>query len=133
MQAYLLFGDEEYLAAFCEAYAAVMRHLRPPAQPPPGIPKPYRFLREIGAPGEPHGRWVSSLSAFWPGLQALVGARPPQQPCLKVQRCAEMPEKFAGAVRVSCSNIGRVCDCACSMSYRQAGWEHQSCFLARHQ
>lgn len=110
-QAYLLFGDEAYLAAFCEAYAAVMRHLRPPAQPPAGFPKAHRFLREVGAPGEPHGRWVSSLSAFWPGLQALVGARPPQQTCLKVQRCAEMPEMCTGAVRVFCANIAGVLVC----------------------
>ena len=100
-QAYLLFGDEAYLAAFCEAYAAVMRHLRPSEQAPPGFPKPYRFLREVGAPGEPHGRWVSSLSAFWPGLQALVGARPARQPCLKLHS-TEMPEMCADALHVFC-------------------------------
>ncbi|KAK9826109.1 hypothetical protein WJX81_004279 [Elliptochloris bilobata] len=73
LKAYLLFGDQAYLGAFCEAYAAVMRHLRPPAHRKPGGPKLYGFLREVSAPGEPHGRWVSSLSAFWPGLQALAG------------------------------------------------------------
>ena len=81
-QAYLLLGDQACLAAFCEAYAAAMRHLRPADQRLPGFPTPHRFLRAVGAPGEPHARWVSSLSAFWPGLQALVGARPPQQTCL---------------------------------------------------
>lgn len=70
-QAYLLFGDEAYLGMFSGLYAAAMRHLRP------GEPG----WAARGWLGEVHLHsglvmrpWISSLSAFWPGLQATIGA-----------------------------------------------------------
>ncbi len=71
-KAYLQFGEEEYLTMFAEMYAAAMRHLRPgdPGWAARG------WLAEVdmhtGAVTRP---WISSLSAFWPGLQALIGVR----------------------------------------------------------
>lgn len=56
---------------FAEMYTAAMRHLRPndPGWAARG------WLAEVemhtGAVTRP---WISSLSAFWPGLQALIGA-----------------------------------------------------------
>ncbi|CAL8470523.1 g10065 [Coccomyxa elongata] len=70
LKAYLQFGEEEYLTMFAEMYAAAMRHLRPedPGWAARG------WLAEVdmhtGAVTRP---WISSLSAFWPGLQALIG------------------------------------------------------------
>lgn len=69
-QAYLQFGDEEYLGMFVELYAAAMRHLRPAE---PGWAT-RGWLGEVhlhsGVVTRP---WISSLAAFWPGLQALIG------------------------------------------------------------
>lgn len=70
MQAYLLFGDEEYLDMFSALYVAAMRHLRP--KEPGWAAK--AWLGEVhlhnGIVTRP---WISSLSAFWPGLQATIG------------------------------------------------------------
>lgn len=72
-QAYLLFGDEEYLSMFSGLYVAAMRHLRPsePGWAAKG------WLGEVhlhnGIVTRP---WISSLSAFWPGLQATIGELP---------------------------------------------------------
>ena len=71
-QAYLLLGDEAYLRMFAALYGAAMRHLRPGS---PGWPAERGWLGEVhmhsGAVTRP---WISALSAFWPGLQALIGA-----------------------------------------------------------
>ncbi|KAK9786898.1 hypothetical protein WJX73_010844 [Symbiochloris irregularis] len=65
-KAFLLFGNSSYLQMFVEAYVAAMRHLRP-------IGSPWLGEADMRA-GLPSPRaWVSSLSAFWPGMQALVG------------------------------------------------------------
>ncbi len=83
VQAYLLFGDESFLAMFAEAYAAAMGAMR--------------LVGEYGKKGwlvDIHmdtGRlsriWISSLAAFWPGMQALIGVR-----CKHAEGSAEMPE-----------------------------------------
>ena len=70
LKSYLLFGDEEYLEMFAGLYAAAMRYLRP--KEPGWAAK--GWLGEVhlhsGAVMRP---WISSLSAFWPGLQATIG------------------------------------------------------------
>ena len=72
-QAYLLLGDEAHLDMFAQLYCAAMRHLRPANSP--GWPAERGWLGEVhmhsGAVTRP---WISSLAAFWPGLQALIGA-----------------------------------------------------------
>ena len=61
---------------FSSLYVAAMRHLRPsePGWAAKG------WLGEVhlhnGIVTRP---WISSLSAFWPGLQATIGEPPPQQ------------------------------------------------------
>ena len=73
LKSYLLFGDEEYLEMFAGLYVAAMRHLRP--KEPGWAAK--GWLGEVhlhsGAVMRP---WISSLSAFWPGLQATIGGSP---------------------------------------------------------
>lgn len=71
-QAWLVFGDEECLAMFADVYASAMARLRPADA----------GWAARGWLGEVHLHsgvvtrpWISSLSAFWPGLQALIGAR----------------------------------------------------------
>jgi hypothetical protein len=85
-QAYLLLGDEAYLRMFAQLYGAAMRHLRPTGSP--GWPAGHGWLGEVhmhsGAVMRP---WISSLSAFWPGLQALVGAHHPPPSCTPACGC----------------------------------------------
>lgn len=65
LKAYVLFGDDEYLDIFNEAYAAVMRYIRDPN----GI-----IYSQINMyTGEKVATWIDSLSAFFPGLQVLYG------------------------------------------------------------
>lgn len=80
LQAYLLFGDEDYLGMFTASYLAAMHHLALHLIPeaPTGTPDPPPWLTdahmETGKLIQP---WISSLSAFWPGLQALSGIHNP--------------------------------------------------------
>ena len=62
LQAYLLLGDEEYLHMFSHSYAAAMHWLASPLPP---------WLGDVDLRTGEHNTqlWVSSLSAFWPGLQ----------------------------------------------------------------
>ena len=73
LKSYLLFGNEEYLEMFAGLYVAAMRYLRP--KEPGWAAK--GWLGEVhlhsGAVMRP---WISSLSAFWPGLQATIGGSP---------------------------------------------------------
>ena len=66
-QAYLVFGEEAYLGMFVRAYRGAMQGLRAPGS---------SWLGEADMDiGEPVLRpWVSSLSAFWPGLQVCLPA-----------------------------------------------------------
>lgn len=64
-----MFGDESYLDMFGEAYSAAMGHMQLA-----GSFQRYGWLVDVhmdtGTLARP---WISSLSAFWPGLQALAG------------------------------------------------------------
>lgn len=75
VQAYLLFGDEEYLSMFTEAYVAAMKHLRRPELPWLG-----EADMHVGEPAP--APWISSLSAFWPGMQVLACMRNAQHSML---------------------------------------------------
>ncbi|KAJ4846236.1 Alpha-mannosidase I mns4 [Turnera subulata] len=63
LKAYLLFGDEEYLFIFQEAYAAAMQYLY-------NDPWYVEVNMDSGAIVWP---LFNSLQAFWPGLQVLAG------------------------------------------------------------
>ncbi|XP_039849285.1 alpha-mannosidase I MNS4-like isoform X3 [Panicum virgatum] len=63
LKAYLLFGDEEYLYIFQEAYKAAMHHLH-------HDPWYVEVNMNSGATVWP---LFNSLQAFWPGLQVLAG------------------------------------------------------------
>lgn len=76
MQAYLLFGDEEYLVMFAKLYTSAMYGLTLMLTPgsPADSPKPPPWLADVDMQtGLLTHSWISSLSAFWPGLQALAG------------------------------------------------------------
>lgn len=77
MQAYLLFGDEDYLAMFAKLYTSAMHGLtlRLAADAPGGSAAPPPWLAHADMQtGKLSHPWISSLSAFWPGLQALAGS-----------------------------------------------------------
>ncbi len=76
MQAYLVFGDVEYLDMFTKVYVSAMHGLRLKllASAPPDSPPPPPWLADADMDsGKLAQPWISSLSAFWPGLQALAG------------------------------------------------------------
>ena len=65
MQAYLLFGSEDYLNMFTTVFVAAMRGLRRPDMAWLGDADMHM--------GKAHDHpWISSLSAFWPGMQVCV-------------------------------------------------------------
>jgi Glycosyl hydrolase family 47 len=66
LKTYLAFGDESYLHMFAEQYAAAAAamHLAPEER---GLGWMYDVHMHSGGAVN---RWLSSLSAFWPGLQA---------------------------------------------------------------
>ncbi len=70
-QAYLLFGDTQLLDAFADVYSAAMHFM----QPPPSYASAGWLVDVHMDSGKLARSWVSSLSAFWPGLQALAGVR----------------------------------------------------------
>ncbi|DBB03198.1 TPA: hypothetical protein ACH3X1_000010 [Trebouxia sp. C0004] len=76
LKAYLVFGEVEYLDMFSKVYTSAMHGLRLKllASAPPDSPSPPPWLADAemdtGKLAQP---WISSLSAFWPGLQALAG------------------------------------------------------------
>ncbi|KAL6755710.1 glycoside hydrolase [Haematococcus lacustris] len=69
LKAYLMNGDVEQLHAFTDLYTSTMRH-----QQVPGTLQGFSFLADVhmdsGRLAKPY---VSSLGAFWPGMQALIG------------------------------------------------------------
>ena len=79
MQAYLLFGDEVYLSMFSKLYASAMHGLTlrlvPGAPADSPLPPPWLADADMQT-GKLAQPWISSLSAFWPGLQALAGGLP---------------------------------------------------------
>jgi len=71
LQAYLMFGDEQYLDMFMDLYMSVMKYLQVhDVVGPAGA----SFLVDVHMD---NGRlvrpWVSSLGAFWPAMQVLAG------------------------------------------------------------
>ncbi|KXZ51047.1 hypothetical protein GPECTOR_14g34 [Gonium pectorale] len=69
LKAYLLFGKAEYLDMFAELYTSTMRWMQVP-----GTLKGYSFIVDVDmATGRLSRPFVSSLGAFWPGMQALAG------------------------------------------------------------
>mmetsp|Transcript_9708 Transcript_9708/g.35555 ORF Transcript_9708/g.35555 Transcript_9708/m.35555 type:complete len:967 (-) Transcript_9708:92-2992(-) len=70
LKAYLLFGEEDHLVMFAELYASVMGHMTPEGG--------RGFIVDVNMDsGKPVRGFVSSLSAFWPGMQVLVSALAP--------------------------------------------------------
>ncbi|DBA72271.1 TPA: hypothetical protein ACH3X2_010653 [Trebouxia sp. C0005] len=76
LKAYLVFGEVEYLDMFTKVYISAMHGLRLKllASAPPDSPPPPPWLADADMDtGKLAQPWISSLSAFWPGLQALAG------------------------------------------------------------
>ncbi|KAL3161638.1 hypothetical protein ABBQ32_010493 [Trebouxia sp. C0010 RCD-2024] len=76
LKAYLLFGDEDYLIMFAKLYTSAMHGLtlRLAAGAPAGTATPPPWLAHADMQtGKLAHPWISSLSAFWPALQALAG------------------------------------------------------------
>lgn len=75
-QAYLMFGEAEYLDMFTTLYTSAMHGLRLKLVPtaPPDSPSPPPWLADADMDtGQLAHPWISSLSAFWPALQVLAG------------------------------------------------------------
>lgn len=105
MQAYLLFGDEDYLTMFAKLYTSAMHGLtlRLGAGAPGGAATPPPWLAHADMQtGKLAHPWISSLSAFWPALQALAGSSTLTltylQPTLLLSTCFEA---HAGALHSS--------------------------------
>ena len=65
LKAYILFGKDEYLKMFEEAYASILKHVRDAEG---------EFYRVVHMnSGHPMANWMDSLGAFFPGLQVLYG------------------------------------------------------------
>ena len=63
VKSWIMFGDDEYASMFEEGLHSVRRHVRHPSG--------WHLETDISA-----GRFtgeISSLAAFWPGLQVLIG------------------------------------------------------------
>ncbi|KAK9821875.1 hypothetical protein WJX74_008265 [Apatococcus lobatus] len=69
LKAYLAFGDPGYLRMFVEVYAAAMQRLQLAGR---WASTGWLADMHIGT-GQLLHPWISSLSAFWPGLQVLAG------------------------------------------------------------
>lgn len=71
MQAYILFGDGDYLDMFVDLYSSAMFHMMHPY-----LIKGYQWLLDIHMDeGHVVRPWISALAAFWPGMQALIGMK----------------------------------------------------------
>jgi hypothetical protein len=69
LKMYLFSGEESYLHMFVEQYSAVQRGLQLPWEEHGAVPWLIAAHMHTGAAVS--GSWLSSLSAFWPGLQVL--------------------------------------------------------------
>ncbi|KAI8074586.1 glycoside hydrolase [Gongronella butleri] len=65
LKAYVLFGEEEYLALFDKAHEAIRQHIVDPSG--------YLYRNVHMDTGALMATWIDSLSAFMPGLQVLYG------------------------------------------------------------
>lgn len=69
LKAYLMFGDEQYLDWFAELYGSTMKYTQLPISF-----RGYSFLVDVQMDtGRLARHFVSSLGAFWPAMQALIG------------------------------------------------------------
>eukprot|EP00927_Polykrikos_kofoidii_P081535 TRINITY_DN7900_c0_g2_i1.p1 TRINITY_DN7900_c0_g2~~TRINITY_DN7900_c0_g2_i1.p1 ORF type:complete len:1321 (+),score=194.44 TRINITY_DN7900_c0_g2_i1:172-4134(+) len=68
LKSYLVFGNVELLGYFADAYAVAMTHMR--LNTTPGR---YALIDVDMRNGKKTAGFVSSLGAFWPGMQALLG------------------------------------------------------------
>ena len=69
LKAYLMFGDEQYLDWFAELYGSTMKYTQLPISF-----RGYSFLVDVQMDtGRLSRHFVSSLGAFWPAMQALIG------------------------------------------------------------
>lgn len=65
VKSWLLFGDEDYARVFEDAYDYVLKYVKLKSSLP--------FYAELNVDGAIGTGWLASLSAYWPGLQVLVG------------------------------------------------------------
>ncbi|CAO3689717.1 unnamed protein product [Rhizopus stolonifer] len=65
LKAYIMFGEDEYLGMFEEAYRALMIYVRDASG--------YVYRNVHMSTGSLMSYWIDSLSAFFPGLQVLYG------------------------------------------------------------
>eukprot|EP00929_Paragymnodinium_shiwhaense_P077468 TRINITY_DN39894_c0_g1_i9.p1 TRINITY_DN39894_c0_g1~~TRINITY_DN39894_c0_g1_i9.p1 ORF type:complete len:917 (-),score=194.63 TRINITY_DN39894_c0_g1_i9:78-2828(-) len=68
LKSYLVFGDESMLGWFADVYSAAMIHMRKN-----NSDGSYWLLDIDIDTSSQNARYVSSLGAFWPGMQALMG------------------------------------------------------------
>ncbi|KAF5837668.1 glycoside hydrolase [Dunaliella salina] len=69
LKSYLMFGNLEHLQMFTELYGSVMQQLQPPSY----LPGSAFLVSAHMDSGRLSRTFVSSLAAFWPAMQALVG------------------------------------------------------------
>uniref|UniRef100_A0A061R9P2 alpha-1,2-Mannosidase n=2 Tax=Tetraselmis sp. GSL018 TaxID=582737 RepID=A0A061R9P2_9CHLO len=68
IKAWLVFGDHEFLDMFADVYSSAMGHMRLPEV------LHHHWLVDVHMEsGRLSKPWISSLGAFWPGMQALFG------------------------------------------------------------
>lgn len=80
MQSYLLLGEEEYLGMFYTSYSAAKHRMRLA-----GTYAKMGWLVDVHIhSGTLSKVFISSLSAFWPGMQALAGKQAVST-CTRVQ------------------------------------------------
>ena len=71
LKSHVMLGNDEYLKMFQSAYAATALHMRQ-ERDDTGLTWHLEVDMRKGAKNV-HSRYISSLSAFWPGLQVLAG------------------------------------------------------------
>ncbi|KPI96086.1 ER degradation-enhancing alpha-mannosidase-like 3 [Papilio xuthus] len=96
LKAYILLGDEKYLARFTRHYNAVMKYIsRPPVMLAVHMHRPHLQSRNF----------MDALLAFWPGLQVLLGDVRPAVETHEMlyqvmQRHTFIPEAFTSDLQV---------------------------------
>ena len=113
-----MFGEAEYLDMFTMLYTSAMHGLRLKLLPtaPADSPSPPPWLADADMDsGKLAHPWVSSLSAFWPALQALAG-----------QPTSPMPAGLLALILryTTCSDV-HCCSCT-KMIYSQP-WQSSDC------
>ena len=69
LKAFLMFGEQSYLDMFLDIYSSSMFHMQLPTSV-----RALSFLADVNIDsGRVTNPWLSSLGAFWPGMQSLIG------------------------------------------------------------